>query len=254
MTYMKHSTRSDNFRVLLQDEGIRGQVEELVEAFQEADTEDHRGTRLREASLFDIVAPRQRNAKSLKKLTLKDDCLAALIVHLNGKAGQELYIDVREIRRIPGTQQLTNVAFQRQQVSCSGVSFLSDAHSPKDSNVMFRSTSSPNSVTAGRIKEIFMYMTPDCRGKLVEAVYLYVTPLAELTKEDATCDPYRSYNFAEGRLFYDRYLAGVVITPGDVMSHFARTPLTMSKISEPCIHVLSLDKVCSYFEQSLRLV
>lgn len=241
---MKHSTRSDNFRVLLQDEGIRGQVEELVEAFQETDSQDRRGTRFREASLFDIVTPRQRDSRPLKKLILADECFAALIAYLNATAGQELYIDVREIRRIPGTQQLTNTAFHRRHISCSGVSFSSDAHSPKDSNIIFRSRLDPTSVTAGRIKEIFTYLTPDSRGKLVEAPYLYVTPLAELTAKDAACDPYRTYDFAGGKLYYDRYVPGVVITPGDVLSHFARTPLAMPEISESCVHVLSLDKVC----------
>lgn len=241
-TYMQHNCRAANFRALVEDGRIRGQVLELIEAFEETAAEDRRGTRLRESTFLGADPMEKRTSKPLKKLTLTDDCFRALIKYLNGKAGQELFIDVREMREVPGSQQVINRALKCPRVFCGGVSFLSASDSPRDSNIMFHSptTSSPR---AGRILQIFKYSVRNARGRLTESTYLYVAPLDPLSSQDAAHDPYRSYAYVGGELYYDRYLPGIIITPEDVVSHFARTPLTIGAIVVPCVHVGSLDKV-----------
>lgn len=241
-TYMKQSCRAANFRVTLEDDCIRSQVEELAEAFEETVAEDRRGTRLRESTFLNTQPSHKSSSKPLKKLVLPDDCFRALISHLNNKAGQELFIDVREMRRVPGSQQLMNKALKCPRIFCGGVSFLSSSDSPRDSNVMFRSSASlPR---PGRILQIFKYSVWNAQGNLTESTYVYVAPLEPLSPQDAAHDPYRVYKYAGGELYYDRYMPGIVISPEDVISHFARTPIVMpDRIKYPCVHVLSLDKV-----------
>ncbi len=252
-TYLRHSTRSANFLILLQDDRIRGEVEELFEAFEDMAAEDRRGTRLRESSALGAVARRKDRSKPLQKVTLSDNCFTALLAYLNRQAGQEQFIDAREIRRNPETQQLKNIAFKRADVFCGGVSFLSATDAQNDSNLIFRQPSSLHGdVTAGRIQQIFSFAYRDARGDSHEATYLYVKPLKELSATDVPRDYYREYPIVGGQLYYDRYLPGIVITPDDIVSHFARTPLKVPGIAEPCVHVLSLDKVSAVFSARLK--
>lgn len=239
-TYMKHSCRAANFRATLEDDRIRSQVEELAEAFEETVAEDRRGTRIRESTLLD--PPHKSNGKALKQITLPDDCFDALIDHLNHKAGQELFIDVRKMRRITGMQQLSNQALKCPRIFHGGVSFLSSSESPRDSNLLFRS-SAMSLPCPGRVLQIFKYAIWNAQGALTNSTYLYVAPLEPLSAEDAVQDPYRSYKHGGGELYYDQYLAGIIITAEDVVSHYARTPMVMPSIQRPCVHVLSLDKV-----------
>ena len=238
---MKHNSRAANFRIVLENDHIRQQVEELAQAFEESAAEDHRGTRLRESNFLDATPLLHQTSEPLKILTLDDACLRTLIDYLNRAAGQEMFVDVRQMRWTPGVQQVTSRALKCTRVFCGGVSFLSISDSPKDSNVLFRSPTA--SCSAGRILQIFKYPTRDRMGKLTESTYIYVAPLEKLSTEDITHDPFRSFAFVGGELYYDRYLPGVIITPEDVISHFARTPMVLPAIPHACVHVLSLDKV-----------
>ncbi len=239
---MKHSCRAANFKVVLENDHIRQQAQELVDAFEESAAEDRRGTRLRESTFLDPLPSLNRTSKPLKILTLDDACLRALIAHMNHAAGKEVFVDVRESRWTPGVQQVTGRAFKCPRIFCGGVSFRSASDSPRDSNLIFHSSTTSSS-SAGRILQIFNYPIWDGTGKLTESTYLYVAPLEKLTSEDAARDPFRSYAYVGGELYYDRYQPGVIITPDDIVSHFARTPMELPAIPYPCIHVLSLDKV-----------
>lgn len=240
---MKQSCRAANFCASLEDKHIRSQVEELVEAFEETVAEDRRGTRLRESTLLHTQPSHNFRGKPLKSFTLPNDCFSALIDYLNHKAGQELFADVRRMCRVPGIQQLSNKALKCPRIFHGGVSFLSSSDSPRDSNLMFRSPTM-SFPRPGRVLQIFTYSIWNAVGALTEATYLYVAPLEPLSPQDATQDPYRSYKHGGGELYYDRYLAGIIITPEDIVSHYARTPLVMPSIPLPCVHTLSLDKVC----------
>lgn len=245
---MKHNSRAANFKVVLEDARIRQQVEELVEAFEESAGEDRRGTRLRESTFLDASPYLKHSSQPLKILTLDDACLHALIVHMNNAAGQEMFVDVRKRCGTPGVQQVTNRALKCPRIFHGGVSFLSASESPRDSNILFRSAAeSQSSSSAGRILQIFSYSVSDRTGKPMESTFLYVAPLAKLSPEDATHDPYRSYAHIGGELYYDQYLPGIIITPEDIISHVARTPMAFPTIPHPCVHILSLDKVWVHF-------
>ena len=196
---MKQSCRAANFRITLEDDHIRSQVEDLAEAFEETVAEDRRGTRLRESTLLNTQPSHKDTLQPLKKLALPDDCLRALITYLNDKAGQELFIDVREMRRVPGTQQLTNIALKCPRIFHGGVSFLSFSDSPRDSYAMFQS-STASLPRPGRILQIFIYSIWNAQGNHTKSTYLYVAPLEPLSPEDAAHDPYRSYKYTGGEL------------------------------------------------------
>ncbi|RDX40373.1 hypothetical protein OH76DRAFT_1298403, partial [Lentinus brumalis] len=224
-TYMRQSSRSANLLVFLQDDRIQGEVQELFEAFEDMAAEDRRGTRLRESSSLGDIPWRKQPRKPLQKITLSDECFSAHIAYLNRQAGREQFIDARQIRRIPGTQQLKNTAHRRASLVCGGVSFRGVSDSPRDSNLVFRSPSSPSVHMAGRIQQIFSFSYPGTRGDSYEATYLYVTPLKDLSAADVLLDIYREYPVVGGQLYYDKYLPGIIITPDEVVSHFARTPM-----------------------------
>ncbi|KAI0822496.1 hypothetical protein BC628DRAFT_1281695, partial [Trametes gibbosa] len=241
LTFMKHSCRAANLRAILEEPAIRAQVAELSEAYEQLQGEDRRGTRLRES--LSLGASMTSGPTTQKAIVLDQDCFRALITALNSKAGKELFIDIRELRRIPGTRQLLNRAQEVSSIQIGGVRFRSKDAAPKDSNAMCIVGIAGASPTATRIKKIFRYTYRDSDGKSVEGTYLFVLPYAELSAEDAPLDPYRKYPFVGGQLYYNDHLTGVVITPDRVVSHFARTPVTMPGIAAQCIHALSLDKV-----------
>ncbi len=248
---MKHNSRSANLRVLLEDESIRESAQELAEAVQEAAAEDRRGTRLRESNFLGIGSSPKGDTKPHN---LSDGCFQALIKFLNDDCGQERFIDMRELRRIPGTQQLLNRALRCSRLFQGGVSFRSASDSPRDSNIVYKEAVSSSTLRAGQIKQIFSYAIRDARGQRSESTYLLVEPLEELSHTDARKDPYRQYGFVGGRLCYARYLPHIVIRADLLISHFARTPVEFKAISQPCIHVLPLDKVCNYSSYSLRVL
>ncbi|KAI0648929.1 hypothetical protein C8Q79DRAFT_1007517 [Trametes meyenii] len=248
-TYMKHTCRAANLRALLKDDSVRPQVEELVDALDDARAEDRRGTRMRESFLGPGRGPRKPVAR--KQVTLGDTCFGTLVKYLNQKEGQEKYVDIQRLRRIPGLQQLSNCAFHCRSVFCGGTTMLSSSNSPKDSNIIFRSPhSSSSSESAGRIQQIFTYHIRDQRGDFVESTYIFVAPLKELSSSDTERDPYRRYPYVGGRLCYDAYLPGIIIAKADIVSHFARTVVDLRPdITDACIHILPLDKTVRLLSQ-----
>ena len=241
-TYMKHACRTANLRVLLQDENVRREAQDLIHAFEDTQAEDRRGTRHRESTFLGVSG--NEGAGPRKEVELSSECFKALVTYLNERTGQERYVDIRQLRRTPGLQQLSSHAISCRRVFLGGVSFLGHSESPKDSNIVFRSPSAPDTELAGRILQIFAYQTRDDRGDPVNQTYLFVAPLEELSANEASHDPYRRYAYVGGRLCYDSYLPGIIITKDDVIAHFARTPVDMKPaITRPCVHVLSLDKV-----------
>ncbi len=187
-----------------------------------------------------VLAARKENP-----LILDEECFRALIAHLNSRAGREVYVDVRRLRRDPDLHQLWNDAFHVPSVYVNGVSFRCSRDSSTDSNVMYWADSSQTKMVPGRIQSIFSYAHRDLDGCSIEGTYLSVLPYAELSEQDLTHDVFRTYPYVGGRLYYDRHLPMVVISLEEVVSHFARTPVKIAEIPTQCVHVLSLDKVSS---------
>ncbi|KAH9893362.1 hypothetical protein C8Q73DRAFT_608263, partial [Cubamyces lactineus] len=222
-TYMKHACRTANLRVLLQDENVRREAQDLIHAFEDTQAEDRRGTRHRESTFLGVSGSEEAGPR--KEVELSSECFKALVTYLNEQAGQERYVDIRQLRRTPGLQQLSSHAISCRSVFLGGVSFLGHSESPKDSNIIFRSPCAPDTELAGRILQIFEYQTRDDHGDPVNQTYLFVAPLEELSANEASRDPYRRYAYVGGRLCYDSYLPGIIIAKDDVIAHFARTPV-----------------------------
>lgn len=239
---MKHSCRAANLRAILDDPEIRPHVTELVEAYTHLQSEDRRGTRLRES--VSLGTPSSASGEgATKSMTLEDAWFKALLEFMNLEAGGERFVDIRERRRIPGTRQLLNRGVHVPSVHEHGVSYRAEANSSKDSNIMFWTDQSHSSFSAGRILKIFSYSYREVDGQIIDGTYLFVHPYAELSEADTAHDYYRKYPFVGGQLYYERRMPGIVITPGRIISHVARTPIVMPGIADPCVHILPLDKV-----------
>lgn len=107
---------------------------------------------------------------------------------------------------------------------------------------------------AGRIHSIFTYThegpTPELVGHT--ETYFVVQKYEELTEMDAMLDPYRKHPSISGRLYYDRVKKDPeLVTPGEILCHFAHTPFEHPHIVSPCIHALPLDRV-RWFSLSLQ--
>jgi hypothetical protein len=106
----------------------------------------------------------------------------------------------------------------------------------------------PENWYAGRIQEIFSYthrgLTAEVAG--YTETYFVVERFKELSKTDASHDPYRKQLFVGGRLFYDAFEDDLELIPrGGILCHVAYTPVSLTSIKSRCIHALPLNRVCS---------
>ena len=99
---------------------------------------------------------------------------------------------------------------------------------------------------AGRIREIFSYTHRGLTAEMVEytETYFVVERFKELSKTDASHDPYRKQVFVGGRLFYDAFEDDMELVPlGGILCHIAYTPVSVTSIKSRCIHALPLNRV-----------
>ena len=197
---MRHSCRAANLWAILDDDSIRPQVQELLEAYNNLRYEDRRGTRLREStSLGQMFTPEKKGTP----IILDDTCFRALIRHLNSRAGQDIYVDLRALHRDPGLRQLLNDAIRLPSAHTHGVSFRASTHSPKDSNVMYWTDHSQQDIGPGHITDIFSYAYRGDGGRSVVMTFLYLQPLKPLSPEDSVHDLYRTFRYVGGWLYYN---------------------------------------------------
>ena len=243
LTLMRHTCRAANLRTLLDDPDMRPKIEELILAYERLNSEDRRGTRHRESVGLSGSSPQPPH--NLKRITLDAQCMKALITYLNDHAGEEKFIDARELRRLPGSVQLLDRAFHLPSVQVNGVTFKAETTSSRDSNVIFTRSGrpEPNAWSPGRIERVFQYSYRNDQGMIIDHTYLLVKPFKSLSPAHAMFDFYRKYKYVGGCLFYNTYGKHIIITPEQVIAHFARTPMDVPHIPSPCIHALPLDKV-----------
>lgn len=241
---MRHSCRAANLRAILEDPEIRPHVGELLEAFEHFQSEDRRGTRLRESNLS--TGSFSPSKKPVKSVVLEDACVKALAVYLGSQNPGMVFINLRDRRRVAGATYLSDRAFHTPSYQVRGVTFRSVHDAPKDSNIMYWADTSKTTLCAGQIMKIFSYKHRGARGEDVDGTYVFVATYEELSAEDAVHDYYRTYPHVGGRLYYERRRDGIVISVNQIVSHFARTPMNMPGIDEPCVHALSLDKVTAF--------
>ncbi len=239
LTYLNTTCRAANVQALLQDNQVREATAELIATYEDVHYEDRRGTRIREAF---IQNNRDVEITGRDNNILSPDILDRLVRFLNCEAGEETYVNIRDGIRSPGHVQVTDDMSICSHVALRGVSYKSDGMSPRDSNIIFRRSSDLPS-EAGRIKMMFRHSRSHGKSH-IEEIFLVVERLVELTRNDVKYDPYRRFDWVGGRLCYDRSDPDVmIIRPRHIVSHFARTSMTVPGISTGCIHILPLDRV-----------
>lgn len=148
-------------------------------------------------------------------------------------------------------RQVVRLGIKHDKLSRYGVSFSTINRVPQDSYVAV-GRKVPDDWHAGRILSIFTYThkgpTPELVGHT--ETYFVVQKYEELTQMDAMHDPYRRLPFIGGRLYYDKVKDPELVTPEEILCHFARTPFEHPDIASPCIHALPLDRVCCFITLS----
>ena len=127
------------------------------------------------------------------------------------------------------------------------ITFSRFGHVRRDSHVAV-GQKIPDNWHAGRIREIFSYTHhgPTAVMAGYTETYFVVERFKELSKTDASHDPYRKQPFVGGRLFYDAFENDLELVPlGSILCHIAYTPVSLASIKFRCIHALPLDRVWS---------
>jgi hypothetical protein len=125
--------------------------------------------------------------------------------------------------------------------------------SPKDANVIVRSSLSGNSdnVAPARILSLF-----SDRRTLENQVRLYVIveKHVALSSTDRRHDPYLQFGFvAAGSIYHDRYHAPEVVDGDDLVTQFGRTLFFLDGIGADVVHVLPVFKVRPTLEKPYSL-
>ena len=151
-------------------------------------------------------------------------------------------------------RQAVRLGIKHDKFSRYGVSFSTHNCVQQDSYVAV-GRKIPDDWHACRILSIFTYTHQGPTPELVDhtETYFVVQKYEELMQVDATHDPYRKHPFIAGRLYYDKVKKDPeLVTPGEILCHFAYTPFEHPEIASPCIHALPLDRVCWFNMLSLR--
>ncbi|KAG2094659.1 uncharacterized protein F5147DRAFT_657130 [Suillus discolor] len=97
---------------------------------------------------------------------------------------------------------------------------------------------------AGRITKIFLHHQYSTNDSMIEETFIALQTLIPLSDTDVPYNPYRQYPLAGGFLCYNEYHTNYhVIRPSSVICHYARKPMRVQRIRQPCVHVLPLDRL-----------
>ena len=245
-TFMTQLCRASNLRALVRQPELQSAMGELMEYYTRILSEDPRGTRVRDAISL-VERPKEKGIPSNPPVAkeLSAGVLSALQSRLNhGRSqGQSLYYDERmRPWAQPGRLTLYRSGTQCDLVTIGGVRFSPERLSSRDSNVFYSDVTSGTN-RAGRIADIFLHKRLTDEGELIEETFIGIRRLRQLSLEDAEKDIFRQYGKDGGFLCYDDYEDVMdVVTPQEVLCHFARTVYSMGD-GRSCVHVLLLDRV-----------
>ncbi|KAG1905079.1 uncharacterized protein F5891DRAFT_889289, partial [Suillus fuscotomentosus] len=242
LTMMNHTCRVANFRTLIQGEHIRTVVSDMVDAYSNFAGEDRRGTRIRDVLQWEKPVTAQGQTRpTTKEVALEEELYLALLQLIN---------TIEQLRYVgDGDPRSSDQLFLRRKVLPSnrilirGVSYRPSDFSHCDSNILFRSSlgSKPE---AGRIIKIFLHHRFSTNDNQIEETFIALQTLVPLSDTDVPYDPYRQYPLAGGFLCYNEYHTKYrVIRPSGIICHYAKTPMRVPRIRQPCVHVLPLDRV-----------
>ncbi|KAG2140346.1 hypothetical protein BD769DRAFT_1662893 [Suillus cothurnatus] len=229
-------------RTLMQEGHIRTIVSDMVDAYSNFVGEDRRGTRIRDVLQWDKTVTAHGQTCPVSKEVILEEVLYSALLQL---------IDATEPLRYvgEGDPRSSDQLFLRRNVLLSnrilirGVSYRPLDFSHCDSNIVFCSSlgSKPE---AGRIVKIFLHHRYLMKNSMIEETFLAIQALIPLSDTDSPYDPYRQYPIAGGFLCYNEYDTNYcIIRPSGVICHYAKTPMRIPRIRQPCVHVLPLDRL-----------
>ncbi len=97
---------------------------------------------------------------------------------------------------------------------------------------------------AGQISEIYLHSRTQDGKPLVEPFFL-IDVYRSLTDVDAEKDPYRKWPDINTRLYYNKFEDTTrVVCMEDIVAHFAAHVHTPNEITQECVVVRNLDRVC----------
>ncbi len=241
---MSQTCRAANLRPLLQDTTVQRAIEDVITAYSRISNEDPRGTRVRDAfTWMKTVAMEGVPAKSAKSSELELPLYRSLLNLLNTEVGYPLYVDRHTLAHGKAQHFVSQMVISCEQIHIGGVRYKPHLKSSKDCNVVYYG-SDQSSTSAGQITQIFLHTRSLVGGGSTQETFIAIQPLSSLSKEDQEADPYRRYKLGGGFLCYDNLSShSDVVRPSSIISHFAKTPVLVEKITAPCIHVLPLDRV-----------
>lgn len=130
-----------------------------------------------------------------------------------------------------------------------GMTFATSRSSPRNSNVVVGSV--PNNWIAAEVKYMLTIRrtsststAPASSSELLSSILFVLQTFGELEGGDIPSDPYRRFQIAGGRVFYDTLnTKPLVVTSDEILCHFVRTSNVLPNIMRPHFHALPLDKV-----------
>ncbi|KAJ3551842.1 hypothetical protein NM688_g4476 [Phlebia brevispora] len=239
LTYMKHTSRSANMQYLMQDPWVYRHAQELIDAYNDVHFEDRRGTRIRESFRAPLAHGEKENGT--EPGVLNEECFGLLCRYL-GRSGRSI-----------GAGGLTKRVDFLSRLHLRGVSYTVSSRSHRDCNIYFH-LEGAQTEAAGQIESIFRHTRTSDSEELTET-FIVVKRYAELSAQDAMHDPYRCYEWAGGRLYYNDLSASrpVLIHSEQLVSHISRTPVQIPAISRPCIHALALNRLLYLSEEASKV-
>ncbi|EIW54249.1 uncharacterized protein TRAVEDRAFT_132588, partial [Trametes versicolor FP-101664 SS1] len=245
-TFMSTSCRAANLRSLLHNADILPYIEEFVSSYDTISGEDVRGMRL-DAVLrgADKAAAMTPDEAEMKQSHLDEDYYDALLVKLNEEAGREMYVRHATEPGRSAVYRLSRAVSHKRKLLCSGIYYHTSRSSSRDSNILFNPSGPSTTPCAGSIIDIFHHTRNTTTDNRVSESFLVISHYNELSELDSTQDTFRRFPIAGGRLVYRSLAPGYsLIRPEQILCHVAKTAIEFPSISQPCFHVLPLDRVC----------
>lgn len=256
-TLFERFCMNQRLRGIINTFGLNSSLEKLVTAFAQHFGSKEMGTLMSDMKAFECIphTVEQHRSKATKKL---DNLTSKLLqAYEERKAQQAIAKDSTLMgTHVQSWRQAVRLGIQHDKFSRYGVSFSTFNRVPQDSYVAV-GRKVPGDWHGGRILSIFTYTH---RGPTVELVghtetYFIVQKYKELMEMDAKYDPFHRHLFVSGRLYYDEVKEPELVTPEEILCHFAHTPFEHAQIASPCIHALPLDRVCWFtLSQQMRIL
>ncbi|KAF6750134.1 hypothetical protein DFP72DRAFT_758290, partial [Ephemerocybe angulata] len=245
MTFMRTFCRASNLAALMEDPNVQEAAGEMYTAYRDIENEDQRGTRIYDSTSYQPVDVELKpvNLQSTS-MALDDNIYTSLLQYLRATNKEARYIP----HTIIGKTQSNDIILHKMAIFIGaiqkgGITYLTHRKSPGGSNALVRPTAGAPPKPA-RILEVFQHARKAHSGEFVKEVFLAVKYLVAVDEEHAANDPYRKFPIMGFQLWKDSLEDGVsIIQPDQIICHFAKTRVSIPKISYPCVCVLPLNRV-----------